>query len=320
MKEARMSPTQTETLERTNPLLDYTPMTLSGWDQWMNAWHKAKYAEYRHQLLHVGLDLFMVHEIEAIPFYLRVADGHLGHGISPGPNDFGKFRWHGDHQEKSAGEIRQILARKAFSMLVNKFFGAPSRTRGDLPGWIHSFFSGEILEDVVWFLRCEARVLDHFERWGARNFRISHLHSPQEERAAQAMTDFVVYLAKLAFNRPFFNDVVGQVRSHRDDQEEVYGRLVAVRPQLIEPLSYIGQLDLLLERGVEIDEAWLAELWDLAAVPEGAVLAESVYRHNKAGMVLSNLRIIQQGQKIETAQAEADAAQARAEELRSSTT
>ncbi len=311
-----MSPTATP--ERINPLLDYTPTTIDTWERWLVAWEAAELAEYRHELLHVGLSLFIQSERETIPFYLRVADGHLAE-IRPGSNDFGTCRWPGSHREKSNGEIRQILAQKAFTVLINKFFGTrPNEHRDNVPDWVQSIFLEGVLEDVVWFLRCENRTVV-LEYWGPRNFTTTIIR-PENVRAVEVMTAFIVYLTKLAFNRLFFDEIMNRTFFTPDKYVAIHDRLVAVRPQLIEPLAYIDRLDLLLEYGVEIDDAWLASLWKLANVPEGATLAlpHSVHKHNKAAMVLSTLKIIQRGQEIETAEARAADAKSKADALRNS--
>lgn len=312
-----MSPT--ETLERANPLLDYNPLTISDWGQWMLAWHKAKYAEYLHELLHIGLDLTHKDDREAIPFYLRVADGHLQHGISSGSDDYGDFSWPGDHRDKSGAEIRKLLASKAFAVLVNKFFSVrPNEHRDNVPDWVQDIFLEGVLEDVVWFLRCEHRTVV-LENWGPRNFTTTILQ-PENARAVEVMTAFITYLTKLAFNRPFFDEVIDRIFYTPDKYEAIHDRLVAVRPQLIEPLVYIDRLDLLVERGVEIDDAWLAQLAKIAGVNETISVADSVMRHNTAAMVLQNLNTIRHGHKVAEAEAKAVAARAEAEELRSSTT
>lgn len=309
-----MSPTETQTLERANPLKNYTPKTVESWKEWLETWDATELAELRHHLLHIGLDLIHRDELEAIPFYLRVADGHLHHGISSGSGDYGEYYWPGDHRPKSAPEIRGLLASKAFTVLVNRFFGTRSNEhRNNVPHWAGTIFLGEILEDVVWFLRCEPRHVV-LEDWGPRNFTTA-LTRPENERATEAMTSFIIYLARLAFNRRFFDETIVQTFVSPDRHEEVRERLVAVRPQLIEPLAYIDQLNLLVERGVEIDDAWLAQLAKIAGVNETTSVADSVMRHNTAAMVLQNVNTIRHGQKVAKAQAKAVAAQAEADEL-----
>lgn len=312
-----MSPTETE--ERTNPLLDYIPKTIGSWNEWMAAWDAAELTEYKHQLLHMGLDLLHKDSRRAIPFYLRVADGHLSRFIH-GPDDpYLSYRWLGDRETKNAAELRAILAGKAFTVLVNKFFAVrPNEARTNVPDWVSSIFLGEILEDVVWFLRCEERTVV-LENWGPRNFT-SALKRPENERATQVMTDFIVYLTQLAFNHSFFDDVLVRCGWIRDHKTSIQERLVAVRPQLIEPLAYVGRLDLLLEHGVEIDDDWLAELARVAGVEGSTYVADAVMLHRKPAMVLQNLNTIRHGQKVAAAEAEAEAAKARAEELRDSTT
>lgn len=306
-----MSPT--ETPERINPLLSYTPATIDTWEKWLVAWEAAELAEYRHELLHVGLSLFMQNERETIPFYLRIADGHLAE-IRTGSNDFGTCRWPGSHREKSNGEIRQILAQKAFAILINKFFAVSSNEhRDNVPDWVQSIFLEGVLEDVVWFLRCENRTVV-LEYWGPRNFTTTIIR-PENVRAVEVMTAFIVYLTKLTFNRPFFDEVIARTFFTPDKYEVIHDRLVTIRPQLIEPLTYIGQLDLLLEYGVEIDDAWVAELSRVAGVDETTSVAESVMRHNKPAMVLNNIKVIKHGQRVARNQAAIDAARAEAEEM-----
>ncbi|HAU08013.1 MAG: hypothetical protein UW46_C0003G0009 [Candidatus Yanofskybacteria bacterium GW2011_GWF1_44_227] len=250
--------------------------------EWLKMWQTAKTLGELLGLLHEGFEVSLTastygepdyDDIDRLIFYFLVADGHFLLR-SNSPLDPPKFRIgydkNGNEVVRSEGEIRQIVAQKAFKMLVQNFFkGAETRKvieyrRDDSFGsfWNKTIQSERIFNAILGFFSI------HQRRY-ADDFEIPNLPRQRERtHHEQIAFDFLMNFVELIWE---WRDP--EVQSWRKEEEiaeqkkrtaEIRKRVDEAKPWTIEVMEILGQLDILRKYIPTLDKASLAKLKEIA--------------------------------------------------------
>jgi hypothetical protein len=183
------------------------------WRSWKKRWESETRREVLLGLLHCGLDIPLemrdresgIDEWnERISFYCDVADGHLLDADTEGtPKD---------------PKNRQ-LAKKAFTVLVNKFLVDRSKHHED-PSWARDFAFPGILTKIVWFFRPE----EPYKEGSGKLYNLARRWNTKDH-AIDTASAFVASLLDLSFKKDWTLD-----------KEE----LAILRPRLIRIAACFG--------------------------------------------------------------------------------
>ncbi len=117
------------------PLVSRDIRTIYNWAEWIRLWVSAETLEQMIGLLHIGFDVPIrssygekeYTHADRVVFYLSTANGWAEHWLLHRPEDgdtnclIGRDK-HGNDVVKRPSEVRQIVARKAFDVLCQRFF------------------------------------------------------------------------------------------------------------------------------------------------------------------------------------------------------
>ncbi len=199
--------TNETTTTEVHPLMKFqTLRPLRNWEEWLERWDQAVSFEELLGLLHVGFRVPYQYEpqkhtrISRLVFYLKVADQRFSsHNLQSKEEEFMSFniKVEGEQHERklSPGELRGLLAKKAFVVFSNEFFKPVlelKRTYDDYHWKFYEmvFADEELLRQLRRFFREETN-----ERgaWRFPNIR-SNNDSPSEKLMLQflhALADFM---------------------------------------------------------------------------------------------------------------------------------
>ena len=192
------------------------------WREFMKRWVETKEARLLIELLHVGFDEWIVvndiKEVrQRICFYLEVAYGYQAYSLFPGRSTYSYM---------FDPEIQSELALKAWGILCLKVFTDTrkkhERSRGN-PSWFKLMEDEVILERILWFFSNKDNIPDE------RKFENNH--------KARLCVEFLRRLAKCGWEK--YTDRNGY-------QENPPPCFIKARPQFIEILSDLGELDFLI--------------------------------------------------------------------------
>ncbi|MFY9493391.1 MAG: hypothetical protein WAP55_02870 [Minisyncoccia bacterium] len=198
-------------------------------------------------------------------------------------------------------KVRQSIARKAFETIINAVFKNRSKG-GDPPSWLWLVERPELVDKILWFFR-----VDEDES------RIRNAYSHGVETVyGEIVHAFLVKFAMQGWKLMYF----GKYESDHD--RAIQQQLRERRPRFIEVLWGIGELERLLDRDCELDEACMAKLeelafrqglqlptekkdqfgisWDLS-YRKPTSLAEAHYGGSMPAIVLTHRRIVAEEQK-----------------------
>lgn len=235
-------------VEVKHPLLEFVPAIFNSFEEWLAKWNTATYLAEKLGLLHsLTIEKSWWNEERLVSFLLGVADGC---------DDYCNFR-----VDKESGgynntymidnaEKRKNIAEKAFSVLCLKFF--KDGAGNEKPLWWWMLENETLFRKVLWFLRLD----DGYRR---RLFN-RHLIGTDDSNNHQKEV-FRVFVDKFARLGWKFHSMSERHHDEKTD-ELVRNRLVASRPQFIEILYELGELNWL--NGQELDTASLKKLTKLA--------------------------------------------------------
>jgi len=233
-----------------HPLADLIPTCFQSFDEWLARWNSTTVLGERLGLLHClqVMDYWPKEREQSVFFLLDVANGHLT------GEPFRYRTWH-DYYTGHINKNRETISRKAFDVLCVKLFA--SGKEGYPPLWWWTLAKQETFDKILQF--CEPKAGNYDRPYDGK--KGSH--------QAEVFGGFLQEFTRLgwAYN--------GRSRFYRDDQtenvEEIEARMVVARPQFIEIINYLGQLNWLNRPMSDfgsgfpaLDSACLAKLKDIA--------------------------------------------------------
>lgn len=263
-----------------NPLLLKKPRPIRNWCEWLELWEEAKTFQEMLGLLHVGFDVSLVQavyneekfdQIDRIRFYLAVADGYADSCRFRSEEDRGSistigYDANGFGIKKSPSEVCQLVARKAFDVLCQNFFKMELRgggKGGDLfgAGWENIVASERLFPLITSFFRLE----------GYRSGLVRNLPRWSLKRHEEIVLGFLLNLARFLWGREkqeadrcyYYGD--GPIAEERRPcSAEIQARINEAKPWMIEVLNFLGNLEILEEWMLELDEACLDTVQKIA--------------------------------------------------------
>lgn len=256
---------------------------ISTWGEWLKLADAATTYEQKLGLLHVGFDVEEMGPREKygepnytpydrLAFYFSVADGWTdssnfrtkGLGWQDEPQYFAGWRdSDGVRRQKSQSEQRQLLAQKAFDMLVSNFFVKQAWVK---EARFHSRTDEEkirhLLGDPVFlivqeFFRAEEGVI--------RNLAERH---DNEHHRQKKVIEFLLWLPPLLWNwtekeiRPYDSEQETEKKKQRNQAD---ASIVAqAKLWMIEVLSALRELNVLDPWVLELDRPCLTRLTEIA--------------------------------------------------------
>lgn len=220
-----------------HPLMQFVPTVLDSFEAWFEVWQKTERLDEKLGLLHaLTAERSWWPRQELVFTLLDTADGF---------NDRSNFKsdcpgnWESDH----AAEKRWAIAKKAFTILCQRFF-RDGRDRHGEPAWWWMLEHEVLFCKVLWFLRKKESFT-----WMVNPVRESM--ETDLEHPGAVYRNFVSRFAKLAWDFTWPQNC----RRWDDKTDEIVQRwLVAARPQLLivldelRELSWLGNRDLILDK------------------------------------------------------------------------
>lgn len=228
-----------------HPLLAIKPRQHRSFEEWLAAWNVAGDQ--------MGTRLGLLHEVTTnqncwipyrmVRFLLDIADGHRDGGVLTSREENARL----DRSEYP--ELRQAIARKAFSVLYLKFFRCEKEGSRTYPLWWSILHNDELCRKVLHFFRPESNGLRNLGRAAWR----------QNEHEREAVIGFLRSFCRLGWDTREFYELLNDV------DDGVRKRLAALRPKFVEVLNELGELRWLVEDTArELDTASLAKLKEIA--------------------------------------------------------
>jgi len=252
---------------------------IRNWNEWLARWQAAEDIQWMESLLHVGFSISFERQygereydrVDRYIFYFTIADGWADDYLLKLKEDEGRTYSVGQDANwntinKTPSELRQQVARKAFNMLCMNLFkidlgGTDIRGDGRFDRiWEESIASERLLPVIQNFFRLEE------SRYGS-SIRIRNLSYPGNRRPhnEQQAINFLLNLAKFLWGWKKPNT---QFSSNKDEMDKHFAAkrvcLDAAKPWMTEILVELNELDVLRERILELDDACLAKLREIA--------------------------------------------------------
>jgi hypothetical protein len=265
---------------------------ISNWHEWLTCWQAAENLEWMESLLHVGFNVPLERGqygekeyVDRILFYFTIADGWADDSLLELPTDKDKEYVVGRDSNwnkiwKKPRELRQQLARKAFDMLCPKVFKVElveGGRHGDQDQinevWAGQVASERLLPVIQNFFRAEKDR--HGDRTIIRN--LSHGWRSERSHSEQQAEAFLLNLTNCLWKwkEP---DTKNWGPDREEDNKrfaEACVRVDASKPWMVEVLAKLNRLDMLREWILQLDEACLAKLKEIAMRNEIHLVAKS---------------------------------------------
>lgn len=265
--------------EIVHPLLTREMRPIRNWHEWLEHWNKADNFQWMESLLHTGFGVPIEKSaygekeygiIDRYIFYFSIADNW---------NDSWMFRYHkseeieysvgqnpnGTMAKKTASELRQRLALKAFDMLCLNLFKAELKTEYRVVPeftytWERVIMSEQLLPVIMNFFRPKKSEFD---------VRVDILNLPnrnnQKSHNEQQAIQFLLNMAKFLWELKTPGRYLRQTdEEYKKWSVETLVRLDKSKPWMIEVLAELGKLDVLSRWILELDKACLAKLKEIA--------------------------------------------------------
>ncbi|MGC9599355.1 MAG: hypothetical protein ABSE18_03155 [Minisyncoccia bacterium] len=231
-------------------------------------------------LLHVGFSISLEQRhdgekkydrIDRIMFYLIIADGWADRYLLQLPTDGSKeydlgYDSNGRRIQKTQSDLRHQLARKAFDMLCLNFFKAELLEGGRYGDRFNEFWEGTVVSERLFpiiqnFFRVEKRRFDNGVE--IRNLPYREEQSHNEQQALDFLLNLANFIWKWKEPGTQWYDA-----SKKDEAEKRIAatrvRVDAAKPWMVEVFAQLERIDVLREWILELDEACLAKLKEIA--------------------------------------------------------
>jgi len=274
---------------------------IRNWHEFLAFWGKEETGIYDRMLglLHVGFNVSLERgnwdepdydEIDRIRFYLAIADGWTNYLTWADPRNDVRYQAGYDEKgypvNKTGGELRQELARKAFDILAQKFFRGLKLLDGGSRGdelnnaWYERILSPQLFSDILNFFRSETRGES-----GSVVIRNISLHREMSHNE-QFVIDFLLNLAQFLWSWERKESQKCRTLKQKELWEfankERRSRVEMAKPWMIEVLNYIRRLDVLREWLLELNEPCLAKLKEIALRSKLSTFRHSVRENRPA--------------------------------------
>lgn len=257
---------------------------IRNWHEWLGCWQAANTLQEMEGLLHVGFSIFLekstysekeYDEIDRLIFFFTRADGWTNDDLLAVPYDggktyhFGGRDFRGERKEKTARELRQQLACKAFDMLCLNFFKTELMSDEG-----REFFFNSVWEKTITSERLFPVIQNFFgvekPQFLRRRIRNLSLRTDKRSHNEQEAVNFLSNLTKFIWGWKGKEREIwlGLKKEDKEAEEkrraEIESRLNSAKPWMIEVLSQLNRLDLLEERILELDKICLNTLKKIA--------------------------------------------------------
>lgn len=215
-----------------HPLVVSTPRILTNFEDWFARWEQAACRAEKMGLLHALTADPEWWEDEGLVFtLLDIADGFdsVSNFIDDSTSGWNTYN------EKSA-ESRQMVAKKAFSVLCTRFFNKFH--------WFWLLNHEVLFQKVLWFLRKATRSRETLRNRGEGK-------GEAETHYYNIYQNFLFEFAKLGWTR---HGPSGMSGWDEDTRKAACERLKNARPQLLDVLSSLGKLFWLESNDAELDD------------------------------------------------------------------
>lgn len=244
-EETDVKESKVETTEVKHPLMEFVPTTFRSFEEWLARWTGTDYLAEKLGLLHsLTTKNGWWPESELVSLLLSVADGCANESFIV---DRGQRP---DGQQPKA-ESRKSIAKKAFSVLCLKFF---RKERNEEPLWWWMLEQEVLFQKVLWFLR---------PRPGGLNRLYNHncICDSGSDHQQGIFRNFLREFSRLGWD---FRCPESRRRWDETARNLVKQRLVAARPQLIDVLRELGELNWLNGKNLELDAESIKKLTEIA--------------------------------------------------------
>lgn len=231
-----------------HPLMEFVPITFNSFEEWLTRWNGTAYLAEKLGLLHsLTTKNGWYLEPELVLLLLSVADGYAD-GV------FSDDEIRDPYYQRNEAKNRKIIAEKAFSVLCLRFFRGNEEHEGPL--WLWMLKHEVLFQKVLWFLR----KADGFNYL----YNCSYIRCNSDDHQYRIFRNFMKEFSRLGweFRCPEFGRLWG--RWNEKTENLVKQRLIAARPQLIDVLCELGELNWLDGKDVELDAKSLKKLTEMA--------------------------------------------------------
>lgn len=245
-RETNVKESEVEVVEPKHPLMEFVPIVFNSFEEWLAKWNGTNYLAEKLGLLHSlttknGWWL----ESELVSLLLSVADGYANESFVVD----GSYNLYGG--QPAEAESRKSIANKAFSVLCLKFF---RKGKNEEPLWWWMLEHEVLFQKVLWFLRPRPGGLNCLYNRGS-------VWDSSSDHQQEIFRNFLRKFSRLGwdFHCP-------ESRRHWDEKamDLAKQRLVATRPQLIDVLRELGELNWLNGRDMELDAESVKRLTEMA--------------------------------------------------------
>ncbi len=202
-----------------HPLANFMPTSFQSFDDWLARWNSATVTQERLGLLHCmqTIEYWLEKTEQSVFFLLDVANGwETGN----------PFRcYHRHYNADDINKSREIISRKAFDVLCVKLFASGKQDYPPLWWWMLE--KQETFDKLLNFCGPEAR--NYYKPFAGG--QVSH--------QVEVYGSFLQEFSRLGWTYSRRSNRQGEVAN----EDEIRARLVAARPQFIDILRYLGQLN-----------------------------------------------------------------------------
>ncbi len=231
--------------EAKHPLMEFVPIVFNSFEEWLGRWNGTNYLDEKLGLLHslITKTGWWI-KPELILFLLSVADGYTD-------KSFSDDRVHVLYGQPTEAENRKSIASKAFSVLCLKYFRSEKKEE---PLWWWLLEHEVLFQKVLWFLRRRTSISN-------RLCNCSLIHNGSDDHQQEIFRNFLRKFSRLGWDfrcpesRRYWDEKTRQL---------IKKRILAARPQLIDVLCELGELNWLNGRDLELDAKSIKRLTEIA--------------------------------------------------------
>lgn len=243
-KETNGKESEVKVAEDKHPLMKFVPIVFRSFEEWLAKWNETNYLAERLGLLHsLTSKNGWWSESELVSLLLSVADGCVN-------ESFIVERRYGLCGQQPEAESRKSIANKAFSVLCLKFF---RKERNEEPSWWWMLEQEVLFQKVLWFLRRRPHVSN-------RLYNCSCICDSSDHQQG-IFRNFLREFSRLGWD---FHCPESRRRWDETARNLVKQRFVTARPQLIDVLCQLGELNWLNGKDLKLDAKSIKKLTEIA--------------------------------------------------------
>lgn len=236
---------EVEVTQAKHPLMEFVPIVFNSFEEWLARWNETNYLAEKLGLLHsLTTKNGWWSKPELVLLLLSVADGYTDESFSDDRN-------YDPYRQRTEAESRKSIAKKAFSVLSLKFFQSE---RNEEPLWWWGLEHEVLFQKVLWFLRPRLGGLN-------RLYNCSCICDSSSDHQQGIFRNFLREFSRLGWN---FRCPESRQRWDEKTRASVEQRLVAARPQFIDVLRELGELNWLNGKDLELDAKSVKKLTEMA--------------------------------------------------------